>query len=123
MPKRYQGWMSWDEASHHSIRLYDLLHQKFISSHDDILVNESKYWRTLKRGKKSFAAINPTNKGLRIFLSCQHTEINNPKALVRRSSSTGVWGEKYPSQMDFNQEELVEHVCNLLQQAYMKTAP
>jgi predicted transport protein len=115
-------WTTWDDASHYSIHLYNLLHQKLISIYDDILVKESKYWRTLKRGTKSFATINPTNKGLRILLACQPTELSDPKGLVRRSSSSGSWEQKYPTEMFFNQAELLEYVCDLVQQAYMKAA-
>lgn len=87
--------------------------QKFGS----VTVSESKYWLIFKTDERSFTAINPSAKKVRVFISCDPSRVNDPTGLVRPSPSSGGW-KKYPLVLTLSSEDDIEYAVSLIKQAY-----
>ncbi len=84
----------------------------------DITISESKYWLMFKCHEGSFAAVNPSRRKVRVFISCNLNKIKDPKRLIKPSPSTGSWKKKFPSVFNLENLENLDYAIYLLEQSY-----
>lgn len=109
--------VKWDKINPSIIAVLTRIKEE-VQKTGNVTVSESKYWLMFRTKDKSFAAVNPRKKSIRIFIPCEPGSISDPRQLTRPSPSSGSWKKGYPLVFNLTEADDVDYAMNILSQAY-----
>ena len=68
--------------------------------------------------RRTFAALNPSKNQIRVFISIDPSNFDDPRKIARTSSSTGLWGRNFPIEFRIYDNSDVDYAMKLLRQAH-----
>jgi len=92
--------------------------QEEVEEFGNVTISESTYWLIFKSERGAFAAINPSKRKARVFISCDPNRLDDPQQLAKPSRSSGGWKEKFPLTFDLREHDDLAYAINLIRQSY-----
>jgi len=105
-----------EDISESTKEIYNVLEQQILSLGDDIEAKKQKFYTAFKKGK-NFCCVAVQNNKIKLWLTLDKEELDDPKDLVKDVSTIGHYGTG-DSEILLKSKEEIPYVISLIKQGY-----